>query len=378
MMKILVVGQTPPPYHGQAIAIQRMLEGCYKNIRLYHVRMAFSKDVDDVGKFSVRKVLHTFKIVYSILYMRVRYNIEVLYYVPAATYTFSVYRDILILLLCRYFFRKTIFHFHSAGLSSVYETLPFVVRGLFRLAYFKPDLGISLSEYNPKDAEYIGSKKIMVIPYGIDDDYAGYIAAADGKHPERVHEEKPAVPVILYLGSVMESKGVFTLLEICSILKKKKLAFKTRIIGKIKDKNFERRIGVYIQANGLTNIVELPGPAYGDEKWCEFAGADIFCFPTYFEHETFGLVVLEAMQFKLPVVAAKWRGVQSIIEDGYSGYLVRPKDPEGFAEKIEQLLRDQTLREQMGARGRMRFLEKYTIDIYHRNLEREFLSIIAN
>ena len=47
--KILVIGQTPPPYGGQAIMIKYMLDGKYKNIELHHVRMCFSKQFDALG-----------------------------------------------------------------------------------------------------------------------------------------------------------------------------------------------------------------------------------------------------------------------------------------------------------------------------------------
>ena len=43
MRKILVVGQTPPPYGGQANMIKYMLEGRYQDIKMYHVRMSFTK-----------------------------------------------------------------------------------------------------------------------------------------------------------------------------------------------------------------------------------------------------------------------------------------------------------------------------------------------
>ena len=48
--EILVVGQTPPPYHGQAVMVEKMLDGNYDDVELSHVRMAFSEDVDEVGK----------------------------------------------------------------------------------------------------------------------------------------------------------------------------------------------------------------------------------------------------------------------------------------------------------------------------------------
>jgi len=56
--KILVVGQTPPPFGGQAIMIERLLEGKYKDTELFHVRMSFSREMNEMGRFSFFKIFH--------------------------------------------------------------------------------------------------------------------------------------------------------------------------------------------------------------------------------------------------------------------------------------------------------------------------------
>ena len=63
MKKVVFVGQTPPPYGGQALMIQRIKEGHYDGVQLFHVRMAFSKEMDEIGKASFFKVVHLFKVV---------------------------------------------------------------------------------------------------------------------------------------------------------------------------------------------------------------------------------------------------------------------------------------------------------------------------
>ena len=49
-IRVLVVGQTPPPYHGQAVMTQRVLEGAYDRVELVPVRMRFSRTLDEVGR----------------------------------------------------------------------------------------------------------------------------------------------------------------------------------------------------------------------------------------------------------------------------------------------------------------------------------------
>ena len=58
--KLIVVGQTPPPYNGQAKMIQQMIEGLSGALDLLHIRMAYSDSVSTAGKFSPSKIFHLF------------------------------------------------------------------------------------------------------------------------------------------------------------------------------------------------------------------------------------------------------------------------------------------------------------------------------
>ena len=104
------------------------------------------------------------------------------------------------------------------------------------------------------------------------------------------------------------------------------------------------------------------GVLTGREKLAAYARADVLCFPTFFESETFGLVLLEAMSFGLPVVATRWRGIPSIVDDGVTGFLAGVRDPDAVAERLLRLARDPALRERIGAAARRKFLREYTID----------------
>ena len=62
-IQVLIVGQTPPPQHGQAIMIQMLVDGPLKGIDIHHLRMAFSDNMDQVGRFQMRKVAHLFYLI---------------------------------------------------------------------------------------------------------------------------------------------------------------------------------------------------------------------------------------------------------------------------------------------------------------------------
>jgi glycosyltransferase involved in cell wall biosynthesis len=87
------------------------------------------------------------------------------------------------------------------------------------------------------------------------------------------------------------------------------------------------------------------------------AAADVFTMPSY--NEPFGLVFLEAMAMRRPVVAVNNGGTPEVVEDGRSGFLVSYKDVETLAARIVTLLRQKDLRERMGDYGRARVLDYF-------------------
>jgi glycosyltransferase involved in cell wall biosynthesis len=365
MIKILVVGQTPPPNHGQAIMIREMLRAGYEGVKLYHVRMGFSREVDEIGKLRLGKVLHMFEVIIKIILYRLRYNIKVLYYPPAGPDKIPILRDLIILIVTRVLFKKTIFHFHAAGLSTMGESLSPLMLQLFRRAYFFPDAAVKLSDLNPDDSRFLQAKKEFIVPYGIDD------------HSSLFAKKKPnekSFCRLLYVGMVTESKGIMTLLDACRALKENGLDFKLTVVGKFCSRDFQHDVTVRVADCGLGDHVEFVGVLTGYEKYAWYNRADIFCFPTCYEKESFGIVLLEAMQFSLPVVSTKWRGVQSVVRDGVTGFCVPVSDTTAFTQKLESLMRDPELRRRMGAEGRGIYQNEYTREKYRNRMQEVFLS----
>lgn len=362
--KILVVGQTPPPYHGQAIMIGEMLKGNFKKVKLLHVRLRFSKETREIGRFQVRKIFHLIAVVFKILYYKIKHNPEILYYPPADPRLLAVMRDVFILSITRRFFKKTIFHFHASGISSIYDTLPWMWRRAFRIAFFFPDAAIRLSEYNHEDGKFLQAKKEFIIPNGIAD-------RAKSFHPVR---GPSPVCRLLYVGRLIESKGIKTLLEACSTLLTKAVSFSLSIVGLFESQRFEKEIMNMVESLGLEGSIEFCGFLRDERKFHRYAKTDIFCYPTFSEFESFGIVLLEAMQFSLPVVASKWQGVRSVVREGESGFLFPARDTLALADRLLMLIEDPELRARMGKKAREIYLREYTLERFYIKMENAFLS----
>jgi glycosyltransferase involved in cell wall biosynthesis len=363
-LRVLVVGQTPPPYGGQAVMIQTMLTGEYKNIEMIHVRLAFSGQMADVGRLHPRKVLLLLFVIVRIMVVRWRSKATVLYYAPSGPDRVPMYRDLCVLLTTRWMFEKTVFHFHAGGVSELYPTLSRWIRPLFRRAYFKADLGIRLSRLAPPDPTVLCARQEAVVPNGIGDYTVGRDDAGlrDLGNPS----------TILFVGVLRESKGLLVLIDACRRLRAAGLEFRLELMGSFASAGFEMMLSSAVHGAGLDERVRFLGVRTGEAKWQTSARADILCFPSFFESETFGLVLLEAMQFGLPIVSTRWRGIPDIVRDVKNGFLVPVRDAAATADRLATLLRNPDLAREMGAYGRALYRSKYTVDHFHQNIERVF------
>jgi phosphatidylinositol alpha-1,6-mannosyltransferase len=103
---------------------------------------------------------------------------------------------------------------------------------------------------------------------------------------------------------------------------------------------------------GLGGVVELRGAAAHDEVAALMRGFDVFCMPSVYDSETFGVAAVEAAASGVPVVATRVGGVPEAVEDGVSGLLVAPRDAAALAQALLGLLDDPARARRMGAAGR--------------------------
>lgn len=346
--------------------IEALLNGTYTKVRLFHVRLAFSEDMESVGKFAVRKLWILFTTIIRIWVARFRNRTPVLYYPPSGPNKVPVLRDIILLNAVRWIFRTTVFHFHAGGVSSFAPQLPAVFRPLFNMAYRKPALAIRTAPQNPEDGIALGARRNVVVPNGV----------PDMRGTVREKTAAPGDPVtILFCGVLIPSKGVGVLLNAFQRIVSQGTNVRLELMGKWGDPAFQHDIETFVEDHGLGDRVRFLGVKRDQEKWAHFAGCDIFCFPSYFEAESFGLVLVEAMQFAKPVVTTQWRGIPSVAEDGVNGFTVPIQDPDAVADRLMRLVRDPDLRQRMGREGRRIFEERFTLERFHRNMENALTSV---
>ncbi|ACB84859.1 N-acetyl-alpha-D-glucosaminyl L-malate synthase BshA [Natranaerobius thermophilus] len=88
--------------------------------------------------------------------------------------------------------------------------------------------------------------------------------------------------------------------------------------------------------------------------------SDLFILPS--ERESFGLVALEAMAFRIPVIATQVGGIPEVVSEGETGYLLPVGDIDGMAEKTLKILLDESLSTSLGNNARNRVINKFSVE----------------
>jgi glycosyltransferase involved in cell wall biosynthesis len=358
-LRILVVGQTPPPFGGQAIMIQLLLDGAYDDIELVHVRMSFSKELKSTGKLKLAKLWELVCVVAAIYRVKLIKRPKVLYYPPSGPSFVPVIRDIVVLAMTRWLFDITVFHFHAGGISEYSKSMNPVLRFFFRYAFAKPDLVIRTADSSAPDGQGLCCKKEVIIANGIPD--------AAGESIQRTVVEGAPVRILL-VALLREDKGVLIAIQAVQQLMHLGMDVELTCLGEWDSPEVQAQAESMIEPEFRSRF-RFPGVLTGAGKWKHYRGADIFLFPSFFNSETFGIVLLEAMCFSLPVVATRWRGIPEVVEEGSCAILCDPQDVASCREALAQLVMDSSLRDRMGRKARERFLRFFTIEVHRKAMQ---------
>jgi glycosyltransferase involved in cell wall biosynthesis len=160
---------------------------------------------------------------------------------------------------------------------------------------------------------------------------------------------------LLFVGRLRIRKGVEVLLEALRELRGRVPGAVLKIAG-----DGEHRAALERKAAGLGllgSAVTFLGTRDGSRVRTLLAGAAALVVPSIYEGMP--LVVLEAMERGVPVVASAVSGIPEVVVDGETGWLVPPEDPEALADALEEVLADAPEARRRGEAGRRRIEERY-------------------
>lgn len=267
-----------------------------------------------------------------------------------------------------------VLNFHGAELLLIRKKK--WVRPLLKFAIGQAQAVFANSSFTAGKIKALRDVKVEWSPYG----------TTLGRDESGTDESRAAHPVkskfkILFVGRHIERKGICYLIEASKFLPRDQ--FEIRIVGggdlteELKKQAHE--IAVSDEAitgneyGGPCDIV-FTGKLSPEDLEAEYRNANVFTLPAIVDSkgdtEGLGVVLIEAMELNLPIVASNVGGIPDVVVDGKSGLLVPEKDPKALADAFKRLAADSNLVQQLLAGSRKRIQDCFTWDgIIQRQIE---------
>ncbi|MDA4123969.1 MAG: glycosyltransferase family 4 protein [Thaumarchaeota archaeon] len=210
------------------------------------------------------------------------------------------------------------------------------------------DVIISVSEYvRRRLAQVLGENppKHHTIYNGVD---TRFFSPAEDSSEAKRELGVSGKYVLLYLGRLAPSKGISYLLRAMPSLKNEIRNVMLLVGGRGEMEGDLRREAVEL---GVSDVVEFRGFVPQELLVSYYGASDVVVVPSVIE--AMGIVPLEAMSMKRPVVGARTGGIPELLTNGRTGFLVPPRDPEAIANAVKTLHENRELAAQLGENGRM-------------------------
>ncbi|MEO0089963.1 MAG: glycosyltransferase family 4 protein [candidate division WOR-3 bacterium] len=219
-----------------------------------------------------------------------------------------------------------------------------LIKSLIKFIIKKSDKITAISNYTSNEIKKYYVREIKIIPFGA----AVKVLAEKAEEKE---EKKSDKKTILFVGRLVKRKGVnYLILALKEVLKE--IEAKLIIIG---DGSERRNLENLTKELELTNYVEFKGFVSDRELAYYYKNCDLFVLPAIIDErgdtEGLGVVLLEAMVYKKPVIASAVGGILDIVKDYENGILVPEKEPQILKEKILEILRNEELAQKLGENG---------------------------
>jgi len=176
--------------------------------------------------------------------------------------------------------------------------------------------------------------------------------------PSRVKEKYQLNDfTLLFVGRLVEEKGILYFLEALSLFKQSGRAGKALIVG---TGPVDVELKEYIAKHNLLDVVEMVGWVNQDELPDFYAAADVFVGPSLREAQ--GIVFIEALAAGVPVVTSDYGGMKDFVRNGENGFLVKRRNEKELFQVLVHLYDDRTLLEKISSHAARSIQKEYSWD----------------
>ncbi|MBI4302397.1 MAG: glycosyltransferase [Chloroflexi bacterium] len=211
-------------------------------------------------------------------------------------------------------------------------------------------------------------QKVAIIPCGVDLNRFRPLNKAEARQKLGLTNSK----ILLFVGRIEPFKGLDLLIETMAQIEDK-CGLHLIIVGGDAHQDEIKRLRLLAQELGVAARVTFGGAVDHEKLPLYYNAADVCMIPSY--HESFGMVALEALACGVPVIASRVGGLQDIVRDGETGYLIPWHCPEPFAERLELLIGNDTLRRNFSRAARAS-VEKFNWPVIADSILKRYSSLI--
>ncbi len=348
---VFVLSQLPPPVHGASIMNQIVVNSKYLRNRfhLHIIPMQLSRRVDDIGRFSVRKIFRTINKA-LFFFVAAIFKKPDLAYITLPPNGLAFYAGCIFIFIAKTLRVRRIIHLHGKGISTSASSA--VTIKVYRWALSNAKIILLSPRLSSDVSGIIQKSNIAYLPNAI-----GQIIYSNNKPLAQSTKIK-----ILFLSSMVLSKGPVVLLKALAYLAQEGHDFEAIFAGPpssdLSASTFQNKIEELQLGTKATYL----GKVSGDAKSQAFQSADIFVLPSFYANEAFPVVLLEAMSYGLPIISTNEGAIADIVCDNENGIIVDKNSVESLAAAIRGLLEDPGKRERFSKNALLHYNNHYTLD----------------
>lgn len=358
---MLVGGQVPPPASGQHKSVAHTLERLRGDprFRVDHVAYLFAEQMEDQGRLRLAKVVEVLRVAWRLIAARRRDRIDVFLHPISGTGTIAAVKDAALAAVAGIVARRVVLQFHGGGHAEAWADPTLLQRVLGR-ALGRADAAIVHAPMHRRDPEHLGIRYVHVVPHRIPDRYEASLRAAS-RTPGRE-------TTVLYVGHLGPHRGTEELIASVSQLRSELGDVRLALVGDVSQGYSRDQLARALDRAGPSAVTHY-GSLTGAALDARFADADVFAFPSVFVAESFGLVLVEALMWGLPIVATDWRASREILAGDDLDVVLHPTEPE-LGPQLTSALRETivALREgrtpRISERNRRVYERRYRDDVF--------------
>ena len=300
--QVVVGGQVPPPVCGQHVCVARLLDelGSDDRVSVHHLDYRFAGTLEDQGRVTLGKLAELLRVVVRVLALGRGGRPAVYVHPVSGPATAGAVKDAVVVLAARLVSRRVVLQFHGGGHARTWSATSWLHRSLM-WALGRADAAVVHATMHRTDAELMDIGQVVVVPHRVDDRRDPSLRSPDRRGR-----------TVLYVGHLGPHRGTPELIDAVAALRAAGRDVRLDLVGRPGQGWTDDDLRAAL-ASHPADMVCLRGELTGVDLDRAYADADVFAFPSRHLAESFGLVLVEALMWGLPVVASDWRAAPEVL-----------------------------------------------------------------